>query len=261
MPTYGSMWPTYARQWDHMSVRPSKLAEFNRIAKRLIAAKDRYQAVERTTGVPWYMIAVIHEREASQNFNTQLGQGDPLDRISTHIPRGMGPYTGPGAWERAAKDALHLDKLDAVRDWRLEKILYYLELYNGWGYHSHGVPSAYVWAGSTVYSSGKYVADGVWSSSAVDTQAGCAPLLKCMMDLDNTIKPERESNITVKPEQAGPGAIIVGGATAATQYPHLAYYIIGGAVVIAIASYFLIKYLKGKPNGSSTPSPNPQPGK
>lgn len=250
MPTYGSLWPTYAKQWDHTEVRPSKLAEFNRIAKRLVAAKDRYIVVQNKTGVPWYVIALIHEREASQNFNTQLGQGDPLSRVSTHIPKGMGPYTGPGAWERAAEDALHLDKLDQVKDWRLEKCLYYLELYNGWGYHSHGVPSAYVWAGSTVYSSGKYVADGVWSSSAVDTQAGCAPLLKCMMALDASIQPKRETSgieiPTTKAEPTAAGTVIAGGTAAAVAYPHLWVYILIGTAIAAIGGWFLVKYFKGK---------------
>lgn len=247
MPTYGSMWPTYAKQWDHMEVRSSKQASFNQIAKRLIAAKDRYVTVQNQTGVPWYVIALIHEREASQNFNTQLGQGDPLSRVSTHVPRGMGPYVGSNAWERAAKDALHLDKLDQVTDWRLEKCLYYLELYNGWGYHSHGVPSAYVWAGSTVYSSGKYVADGVWSSSAVDTQAGCAPLLKCMMALDSSIKPIREtSGVSIKPEHAAPGAVIVGGAAAVNHYPHLALYIIPAIVVVSVLVWLGIRWYKNK---------------
>jgi len=243
MPTYGSLWPQYAKQWDSMQVRPSKVNAFNAIAKRLVSAKDRYVAVQNKTGVPWYVIALIHEREASQNFNTQLGQGDPLSRVSTHVPRGMGPYTGPGAWECAAVDALHLDKLDRVKDWRLEKCLYYLELYNGWGYHSHGVPSAYVWAGSTVYVSGKYVADGVWSSSAVDTQAGCAPLLKCMMNLDPSIQPKRESNLPDTPTITTVGGTIVAGGATASQYPHLWIYILVGTIVAALAGFTLVRWL------------------
>lgn len=249
MPTYGSMWPQYAKQWDSMQIRPSKVNAFKAIAKRLVDAKDRYVAVQNKTGVPWYVIALIHEREASQNFNTQLGQGDPLGRVSTHVPRGMGPYSGANAWERAAQDALHLDKLDQVKDWRLEKCLYYLELYNGWGYHSHGVPSAYVWAGSTVYVSGKYVADGVWSSSAVDTQAGCAPLLKCMMELDPSIKPKRESNLPDTPTITTAGGTIIAGGAAASQAPsHLVPWIIGGTIVVAIAMFLLVRWLRKDPH-------------
>ena len=34
-----------------------------------LAAKARYQAVAAKTGVPWFVIAVIHQRESSQNFS------------------------------------------------------------------------------------------------------------------------------------------------------------------------------------------------
>jgi lysozyme family protein len=173
-----------------MTVNPSRQTEFRRIAKRLFDAKERYVSVQNKTGVPWYMIAVAHEREASQNWNTQLAQGDPLHRKSTHVPRGMGPYD---TWEEGALAAVNQSGLSKVKDWRLEKVLYYLERFNGWGYHNHGVPSAYLWAGSSAYRRGKYIADGVWSSTAVDTQSGCAPIIKYLMDLDPTIKPERET--------------------------------------------------------------------
>src|SRR6476620_8735097 len=74
---YGSRWPQLAKLWDAATITNS--AEVTAVAKRLVAAKARYQGVETKTGVPWCMVAVIHQREASQNFNTQLAQGDPLN--------------------------------------------------------------------------------------------------------------------------------------------------------------------------------------
>lgn len=247
MPTYGSLWPTYATQWDHMQINPNKVAEFKSIAQRLVASKERYQAVEKKTGVPWYMIALIHERESSQSWKASLAQGDPWNKVSIHVPRGRGPFN---SWEEAAIDALHIDKLDQVKDWRLEKILYYLELYNGWGYNAHSVPSAYVWAGSSVYTRGKYIADGVWSSSAVDTQPGCAPLLKTMQQLDPTIKPLREEGAK-KPSVTAP--VIVGtGAGAAVwhwwdsiaAHPKTSVAIAVGVVLVGAIIYDLIKGTK-----------------
>lgn len=40
---------------------------FSGVAQHLIAgpAKARYLAVSRATGVPWWFVAVVHEREAS----------------------------------------------------------------------------------------------------------------------------------------------------------------------------------------------------
>ncbi len=62
-----------------------------------------------------------------------------------------------------------------------------LEEYNGLGYASRGVPSPYVWSGTDQYKSGKYVRDGVYDPTAVDSQPGCAGLLLAMMALDRTI--------------------------------------------------------------------------
>lgn len=197
-PTYGSRWPVYAEQWDNME--RTRLSETRKTANRLLSYKDKYLAVEAKTKVPWYMIACIHQRESTADFTTQLAQGDPLGQVSTHVPKGQGPYYGEDAWERAALIALEDVGLTKVIDWRLEKIIYYWEKYNGWGYFHHGVPSAYVWAASNQYTSGKYVSDGVWSPSAVDQQLGCAALLKTLMELDNTIQPIRETKEEVPPE-------------------------------------------------------------
>jgi lysozyme family protein len=162
---------------------------FAGVASRLVAApaKSRYQAVEKLTGVPWYFIAVAHEREASQNWNTQLGQGDPLNHVSVHVPRGRGPFK---TWEDGAVDALvHCQPFAASnKDWSVGGLLTMLEEYNGLGYAAHGVPSPYVWSGTDQYHSGKYVRDGVYDPNVVDQQLGCAGLLLAMIALDPTIK-------------------------------------------------------------------------
>jgi len=156
------------------------------IAKRLVSSKLRYQAVAARTGVPWAVIAVIHEREASQDWHSQLGQGDPLDRVSTHVPKGRGPF---GTWEDGAVDALVNCAPYAARnkDWSVGGTLAKLEEYNGLGYAARGMPSPYIWSGTDQYRSGKFVRDGVFNPDAVDRQAGCAALLKAMMSIDPTI--------------------------------------------------------------------------
>ncbi|MHC2867994.1 lysozyme family protein [Bradyrhizobium diazoefficiens] len=152
------------------------------IAKALIAAKPRYQAVEKATGVPWWVIAVIHERESSQNWHGSLAQGDPWDRVSIHVPAGRGPFN---SWEEAAIDALVNcgPFLARKKDWSLGAALTNLELYNGTGYVVRGLPSPYLWAGTDQYRAGKYVADGKFDPAKVDPQPGCAALLKTMMAL------------------------------------------------------------------------------
>lgn len=199
-PTYRDRWPIYARQWDAMKF--TRGDTIYSVAKRLIAARDRYKVVEKATGVPWTFVAVAHERESSQSWSASLAQGDPWNRVSTHVPAGRGPFK---SWEDAAVDALvTLKHLDRVIDWRLEKILYHLEAYNGWGYFNRGVPSAYLWAGSDQYHGGKYIADGVWSRTAMDQQLGCAPMLRAMADLDPSIQFSRETKEGVPPPAQKP---------------------------------------------------------
>jgi lysozyme family protein len=173
-----------AQRWA--SARPTR--NFAPIAKRLIssAAQPRYQAVSAKTGVPWPLIAVIHERESSQDWTKSLAQGDPWDKISVHVPAGRGPFK---SWEDAAVDALNNCPPYAGRnrDRSIGALLTLLEEYNGLGYAARGVPSPYVWAGTDQYRSGKYVRDGVYDPNVIDGQAGCAGLLMAMKALDPTI--------------------------------------------------------------------------
>jgi lysozyme family protein len=161
---------------------------FAGVAAQLVApaAKARYRVVEAKTGVPWAFIAVIHERECSQDWMGSLAQGDPWNRVSVHVPAGRGPFK---SWEDAAVDALTNCAPYAARnkDWSIGGTLTLLEEYNGLGYASRGVPSPYVWSGTDQYRSGKYIRDGVYDPDAVDSQLGCAGLLMAMMTLDRSI--------------------------------------------------------------------------
>jgi lysozyme family protein len=171
-----------AKRWK--AAKPTR--DFVLVAKRLAAAKSRYRAVAARTGVPWFVIAVIHERECSQGWTGSLAQGDPWDKVSVHVPAGRGPFP---SWEEAAVDALVNCAPHAARwsDWSVGGTLALLEQYNGLGYANRGVPSPYVWAGTDQYRSGKYVRDGIYDPTAIDRQLGCAGLLMAMMQLDPTI--------------------------------------------------------------------------
>ena len=196
---YGSKWPEYARQWDAMVINADRAVEFERIARFAVDNKARYQAIEAKTGVSWPHIAVLHRRESDADFDTYLGNGEPLDRVTRLVPKGRGPFTGPDAFEKGAVDALHLDGLDDVPDWRLEKILYYCEIFNGAGYANRGLPSPYVWGGTNQQRPGKYVADGVFDPNAMDRQPGCAPILAMIARLDPSVKFVRETPMGVEP--------------------------------------------------------------
>lgn len=155
-------------------------------ARRLLAARDRYQSVAARTGVPWFVVAVIHQRESSRDWSRSLAQGDPWNRVSTHVPKGRGPFK---SWEDAAIDALASCPPYAARwrDWSAGGALTLLETFNGLGYARRGLPSPYLWAGTDQYSRGKYVADGRFDPQVVDPQPGCAALLRAMQPLDASI--------------------------------------------------------------------------
>lgn len=186
------------RRWDVAKLKAARVINFDQIAARLCRAdgKFRYQALEKATGVPWAIIAVIHEREASGRWDRQLAQGDLLIKKSTHDPIGLGPFLvhpgdvpGNDNWHRAGLVAL----IDAAphaakwKDWTPGGAMTLLEEFNGLGYAAMGVPSAYVWSGTDQYVSGKYVADHVYRKNVVDVQEGCAPLLMRMMLIDKSI--------------------------------------------------------------------------
>lgn len=192
-------------RWDNMHMRANRIPQFDATAKRLCApvAKARYQDVTdhlvrlKLQLVPWWFIAVVSEREygGPPHWDKQLGQGDPLDEVSRHDPKGRGPFVDhPGdtidAWSRGAIDALANCAPYAARwkDWSAGGTLTLWEEYNGLGYAAKGVPSAYVWSGTDQYVSGKYIADHVYRASAVDVQEGCAPIIARMMVIDSSIK-------------------------------------------------------------------------
>jgi len=177
-----------AARWSAMQADPALTTAFARVAARLVAAaaKARYQAVSAQTGVPWFVVAVIHEREASQSWAANLAQGDPWNAVSVHVPKGQGPFA---SWEAAAVNALTRSPPYAAHwaDWSSGGTLTLLESYNGLGYAQRGVPSPYLWAGTDQYVCGKYVADGHYDPHAVDHQLGCAALLWQMAIADKSV--------------------------------------------------------------------------
>jgi hypothetical protein len=132
--------------------------------------------------------------EASQNFKAHLHNGDPLTARTVQVPAGR-PKKGkpPFSWEESAADALAMRGLGVKTDWSLSGMLYQLEGYNGWGYRLHHphVLTPYLWSFSNHYTSGKYVADGTWSDTAVSKQCGAAVLLRRLAELHQIEFPDQ----------------------------------------------------------------------
>lgn len=135
---------------------------------------DKYKKVEDATGVPAELIAAIHWRESTGNFNTYLHNGQQLGKVTTIVPKGI--YFED--WTEAAIDAIktHTPKDFDAND--INSIYDFAEQYNGTGYKKRGVNTPYVWSGTTKYTSGKFVADHQYDPNAIDKQLGVAVMMQ-----------------------------------------------------------------------------------
>lgn len=254
-PTFDQMKARYSRFWADMKIDQGRIASLDAIARKLIGSKPRYQQVEAKTGVPWWWIAITHNRESSGNFAGVLHNGEHIigtGRKTRLVPAGRGPFN---SWEEAAIDAIQLKGLHKIRDWTIERACYEGERFNGFGYYFRGVPSAYLWSFTNIYLGGKYVADGVWDPNARDAQAGIMPLLKRMMMIDPSIRfgvSAAPAKPPVTPQAGGAGAVVVGGGAAAAEAarqgadPGTIMWIVIGAVVLAGIAYFIIRKIRNK---------------
>jgi len=145
------------------------------------ANRARYEAVAARAGVPAQLVAAIHWRESTGNFNTYLHQGDRLGRPAVHVPRDIPVFH---EWDEAAVHALNMKSTlrEAMNitqhTTELAALATYAEYYNGLGYHYRGKPSPYVFSGTDQYSRGKFVRDGVYSSVTRDRQLGVMTMIQ-----------------------------------------------------------------------------------
>lgn len=177
--------------FEQCHIRPEWRDRAMEVAKRLCSTPNKlvFQRESSKTGVPWYIIAVIKEREAGADsaWKLSIAQGDAWDKPSRHVPKGRGPFPD---WYAAADDALNLCAPYAShwRDWSVGGGLTLLERYNGLGYFERGVVSPYLFSGTTVYARGKYGSDDRYDPDLVDKQVGCAAILMCMAELDSSVQ-------------------------------------------------------------------------
>jgi lysozyme family protein len=168
----------YLDLWARAKVE--NVSQARRAAERILAQAEIYNKLARMTGVPWFAIGVIHMREANCDLRCCLHNGQRIigtGQRTTIVPVGRGPFA---TFEEAAIDALK-DYRGAT--WDVPQIAFTLESFNGFGYRGHGIPSPYLWGGSSVQRRGKYVRDGVFDPNVMDSQLGAMTVLRqlCMM--------------------------------------------------------------------------------
>lgn len=164
--------------FNKCKIRPEWNDQINLVVHRINDNEERYDKVSKITGVPYFIIGIIHNLECSGDFRAVLHNGERIigtGRRTKLVPARRGPFE---SWEEAAVDALMM-KERIFPDWtKIGEILLFLEKYNGMGYEKKGLPSPYLWSGTDQYSKGKYVKDGVFDPNAVSKQIGAAALMK-----------------------------------------------------------------------------------
>ncbi len=181
---YAVLKDEYRQMFESATIRPEHAESITWQKDLLIASKERYEKLAATTKVPWYFIGMIHGLEASYNFRAHLHNGDfPLSKRTRQVPAGRPVvWLPPDDWGSSGKDALALMRFTNQSDWSLERTLYRLEAYNGFGYRKVGVPTPYLWSFTNHYERGKFVSDGSFSARAQSKQCGAASILKALAD-------------------------------------------------------------------------------
>ncbi len=173
--------PDFQKLWDTCEIKLERMSAAQYLAVRITKNQGRYAAISSATGVPWQVVGLLHLMESNCNFNAHLHNGDPLSARTVQVPADR-PKTGnpPFTFEESAIDALGFDRAGEVKDWGIVATLKFAERYNGLGYRNKGIYSPYLWSYTNHYSCGKYIADGVWSKTAVSDQCGIVPVLKLL---------------------------------------------------------------------------------
>ena len=233
--TYEQLKDEYQQLWDTMKIIRDA-GNLSNVSTKVNLHREVYQKVEKETGVPWQLVAVIHIREAGLSdvgkFKGVLHNGEKIvgtGRVTSIVPRNRGPFN---SWHSAAVDALKLKGFDKIKSWPVSRMLWALEPYNGYGYRNKGLRSPYLWASTNHQQRGKYVADHVFDPNAIDSQMGCAAMLKYL---------------GVGKTYIGiPEIPVIAGTVAAawTWTDYLPYIVIGGAA--AVAALIIFRIIKRK---------------
>lgn len=203
MPSFSATWKGYTNLWNKAKIHPHRRKAAEAEARRALANKARYQVLERELGIPWWWIAFTHNLEGGGSFKTYLGNGQPLNQVTTMVPPGRGPWK---SWEAGAKDALKLHGLEKLKpgEWTIARALYEAERWNGFGYYGKG-NSPYLWSFTDEYTKGKWRESpgkkSWYDPNMVSQQVGFATALKALIDIGGNEVAELKLQQTVT-EQA-----------------------------------------------------------
>lgn len=175
----------YTRRWHDAKLDTDRVSEVDSVVSKILANQERYEAiVAHVHTMPWWFAACLHYRESSLNFTRHMHNGDRLTGRTVQVPAGRPPAPANGksyTFEESAIDAFTMPGKDfeKIEVWDIVEVSFRGELYNGFGYRSHGgEPTPYLYAGTNQSDeTGKFIADGKFSSSAREGQLGLIAIM------------------------------------------------------------------------------------
>jgi lysozyme family protein len=169
----------YGRAFWAVALDREKVQAIDASVDKIVAVRARLQALADKIDSPWYVVGIVWLLETGGSFAVHLHNGDPLTARTVHVPAGR-PTTGqpPFSWEESAADAIRLNHLDHLNCADLASVLQAIERVDGLGYSNRGVSSPYLWAYTSAYAGGKFLADGTFDPNAKAAQPGTVALLR-----------------------------------------------------------------------------------
>lgn len=167
-------------------VNPSSMSAAEAIAERIKSDPwaSEYQAASSTvgTGIPPWLIGCLHYREiTSLSLKAYLGDGEMIigtGQKTVDVPKLRGPFA---TFHDGAVDALNLQFSGVTTGWDdIGNCLVRAEEWNGEGYFEMGVINPYLFAGTSLYHSGKYGSDGHYDPNLVDEELGIVCIMRAL---------------------------------------------------------------------------------
>ncbi len=162
----------YSALWLTAAIDKDTEMQARSWARTALSARPLYDPISKGTGVPWFIVAILHKLQCNGDIGRRLADG---------LPRREGTF------EQDAIAAIKASEIGGHVSWPFWRILWAMEKFNGadFGYRAHGIHSPYLWAGTSAYETGVFVQPGVFSRTIpARWRLGAAVLLRALVSVD-----------------------------------------------------------------------------